>query len=263
VLFIPALDGRLYARDTATGESLGYSLTMNASICATPVVRGNVVYVVDLLGRVVAFDFAAKKSLWTVPTPTGVRAAPLLFGKGLLVLSTSGDVSFLKLEDGSPLMEPLRLEGSFACPPAVVDDDLLVFAAEEGTLFGFKPSTREIKWRKTIEDVRIKRTPPVQGPEIYVSRRPGHLIALDANTGAQVYVFEQTPNAARSPVWANRRILFVHDRMLTVFGPRTDGYGLAWTFQAKGRILGGPVVRGSAIYIGDDLGNLYRLEATD
>ena len=46
-------------------------------------------------------------------------------------------------------------------------------------------------------------------------------------------------------------------------GPRTDGYGLAWTFEAKGRILAGPVVRGNAIYIGDDLGNLYRLEATD
>lgn len=271
VLFIPALDGRLYARDATTGESLGYALTMNAGIYATPVVRGGIVYVVDLEGTVAAFDFAARKGgraevtpLWRASTPTGVRAAPLILGKGLLVLSTSGDVSFLKLADGTPLVPPLRIEGSsFACAPAVVDDDLVVLAAEEGTLIGFKPSTREIKWRKTIEDVRIKRTPPVQGPEIYVSRRAGHLIALDARTGTQVYVFEQTPNAARSPVWAERRIFFVHDKVLTVFGPRPDGYGLAWTFQAKGRILAGPVVRGSAIYIGDEQGTLYRLEATD
>ncbi|MFI5402182.1 MAG: PQQ-binding-like beta-propeller repeat protein [Planctomycetota bacterium] len=263
VLFIPALDGRLYVRNATTGESLGYILTMNAGIKATPVVRGNVIYVVDIGGTVAAFDLAKKETLWTKSTPTGVRAAPLLFGKGLLVLSTSGDVSFLKLEDGSSLMPPRRLEGSFWCAPAVVDDDLLVFASEEGTLFGFKPSSGETKWRKTIEDLRIRRTPPVQGPEVYVSRRPGDLIAFDANTGVQVYVLEQTPNAARSVVWANRRIFFVHDRVLTVFGPRTDGYSLAWTFQAKGRILAGPVVRGSAIYIGDDQGILYRLEATD
>jgi hypothetical protein len=160
-------------------------------------------------------------------------------------------------------MEPRRLEGSFSCPPAVVDDKLLVFASEEGTLHGFRLDTGKVAWRKTIEDLRIRRTPPVKGPEVYVSRRSGHLIALDARTSDQAYVFEQTPNAARSPVWANQRIFFVHDKILTVFGPRTDGYGLAWSFQAKGRILAGPVVRGSSIYIGDDQGNLYKLEATD
>ncbi len=263
LLYIPALDGRLYLRDATTGKPLGYALTMNAGIYATPVVQDGKVYVVDLEGTVAAFDIAARKAVWTVPTPTGVRAAPTVVGKGLLVLSTSGEVSYLSLKDGTPLMPRMRLEGSFSCPPAVVDDDLLVFAAEEGTLFGFKPSTREIKWRKTFEDVRIKRTPPVQGPQVYVSRRPGHLLAIDASTGEQVYVFEQTPNAARTVVWAERRIFFVHDRVLTVFGPRTDGYGLAWTFEAKGRILAGPVVRGNAIYIGDEQGSLYRLEATD
>jgi outer membrane protein assembly factor BamB len=144
-----------------------------------------------------------------------------------------------------------------------VDENLLVFASEEGTLYGYRPQSGKTEWRKTIEDLRVQRTPPVKGPEIYVSRRSGHLIALDAKSGDQVYFFEQTPNAARSVVWANQRIFFVHDRILTVFGPRTDGYGLAWTFQAKGRILAGPVVRGNAIYIGDDQGTLYRLEATD
>jgi len=263
VLFIPALDGHLFLRDATTGESLGYTLPMNAGIYATPAVRGNIVYVVDIDGTVVAFDHVARKTLWTRSTPTGVRAAPVIIGNGLLVLSASGDVSYLKLEDGSPLMPPVRFEGRFLCPPAVVEDDLLIFAAEEGTLIAFKPSTREIKWRKTIEEVRITRTPPVQGPEIYVSRRPGHLLAFDVNTGVQVYEYVQNPNAVRSAVYANRRIFFVHDKTLTVFGPRTDGYGLAWKFEAKGRILSGPVVRDNAIYIGDNQGNLYKLEATD
>jgi len=38
---------------------------------------------------------------------------------------------------------------------------------------------------------------------------------------------------------------------------------IALTFQAKGRILSGPIVRENGIYIGDDQGNFYKLEATD
>jgi outer membrane protein assembly factor BamB len=264
ILFIPSLDGRLFLRDARTGESLRYTVTMTAGIHAAPVVRGNIVYVVDLAGKVVAHDLTTRKSLWEKQTPTGVRSAPVVLGKGLLVLSTSGDLSYLDLDTGAPLMEPMRLDGSsFACPPAVVDDDLLIFAAEEGALMAFKPSTRKVLWRKSIDEVRIKRTPPVQGPEVYVSRRPGHLLAFDVNTSQQLYEYVQNPNAVRSAVYANRRIFFVHDRILTCFGPRQDGYGLAWTFQAKGRILSGPVVRENAIYIGDDQGSLYKLEATD
>ncbi|HEX5136089.1 MAG TPA: PQQ-binding-like beta-propeller repeat protein [Planctomycetota bacterium] len=263
VLCIPGLDGHVFFRDARTGDSLGYTLNMTAAIHATPAVRGNVFYVVDLAGSVVAHDVSTGRNLWTQQTPTGVRAAPVIVGKGLLVLSTAGDVSYLDLAKGTPLMEPLRLEGSFACAPAVVDDDLLIFGAEEGALIALKPSTREIRWRKPIDELRIKRTPPVQGPEVYVSRRPGHLLAFDVNTGLQLYEYVQNPNAVRSAVYANRRIFFVHDKVLTCFGPRQDGYGLAWTFQAKGRILGGPVVRDNAVYIGDEQGNLYKLEATD
>jgi outer membrane protein assembly factor BamB/tetratricopeptide (TPR) repeat protein len=267
ILFIPGLDGRLYPRDGKTGESLGYTLPLHAGtgIYASPVVHGNVVYVVDREGYVVAFDFATRKTRWTRQTPTGVRAAPVIAGKGLVVLSTSGDVSYLDLEDGTPLMDPVRLEGSFVCAPAVVDDDLLIFGAEQGSLIAFKLSKHEIKWRKDIEDLRITRTPPVQGPQVYVSRRPGQLFGYDVTSGVRVYEYVQNPNAVRSAVYANRRICFVHDKTLTVFGPQADGYGLAWTFEAKGRILAGPIVREkeNAIYIGDDQGNLYRLEATD
>jgi len=263
ILFMGALNGTLYFRDTTTGESLGYTLPVGASVLAAPVVKDGKVYVVNKEGTVVKFDPVRKDTVWTRQTPTGVRATPLVLGNGILILSVSGEVSYLSLKDGTPLMEPTRLEGSFVCPPAVADDDLLIFGSEEGTLIAFKLSTREIKWKKTIDELRIRRTPPVQGPEVYVSRRPGHLLAFDVNTGVQVYEYVQNPNAVRTPVYDNRRIFFVHDNVLTVFGPRTDGYGLAWKFEAKGRILSGPVVLGNAVYIGDNQGNLYKLEATD
>jgi outer membrane protein assembly factor BamB/tetratricopeptide (TPR) repeat protein len=262
-LFIPALDGRLFVRDAATGESLGYVFKLRAGIYATPVVHGGAVYAVDVEGTAAAFDIATRKTVWTHETPTGVRIPPLIVGKQLLVLTASGDVTFLGLGDGLPVLPPLRLEGSFRCPPAIVDENLLVFASEEGTLFGVRPATGKTEWRKSLGDVRIERTPPVRGREIYVSPKPGHLLALDVNTGEVVYEYWQNQNAARTMVWADRRIFFVHDRVLTAFGPRQDGYGLAWSFEAKGRILAGPVVRGDAIYIGDDQGSLYRLEATD
>jgi len=261
-VFVPGLDGRLFILDVKTGVLQSFQ-GLQKGIYATPTCEGGVVYAVDVGGMVGALEIGTWKTLWTRETPTGVRIAPLVHGGRLIVLSTSGDVTFLKLDDGSPVLPPMRLEGSFACPPAVVDENLLVFASEEGTLYGVRPDTGEIVWRRSLGDVRIRRTPPVRGREVYVSPRPGHLIALDASTGAVVYTYQQNQNAARSPVWAKPRMFFVHEQTLTVYGPRQDGYGLAWSFEAKGNILAGPVAIGDTIYIGDDQGSLYRLEATD
>jgi outer membrane protein assembly factor BamB len=58
-------------------------------------------------------------------------------------------------------------------------------------------------------------------------------------------------------------MFFANGPVLSAFAAREGGYGLAWSFKAKGRILAGPVVAGDAVYIGDAEGTIYRLEAND
>jgi len=56
---------------------------------------------------------------------------------------------------------------------------------------------------------------------------------------------------------------FLQSSTLSAFAPSQEGYALAWTFKAEGRIVAGPVVAGGAVYIVDDKGFVYRLEAND
>ena len=82
-------------------------------------------------------------------------------------------------------------------------------------------------------------------------------------TGAAIYEYDRNTAPARTTVQPRNRIFFVHGRTLSAYGPSASGYQLAWSFEARGNILAAPVVRGGAVYIGDDKGNLYRLEAND
>ncbi|MDH3592180.1 MAG: PQQ-binding-like beta-propeller repeat protein, partial [Planctomycetota bacterium] len=75
--------------------------------------------------------------------------------------------------------------------------------------------------------------------------------------------YAKTGEVARATVRPNGRIFFASGKTLSAFAPRVDGYGLAWTFHAEGQIQAGPVVSGNAVYIADEKGNLYRLEASD
>ena len=57
---------------------------------------------------------------------------------------------------------------------------------------------------------------------------------------------------------------FAIGKSLVAFARRQGGgFGVAWTFEAEDRVSAGPVVAGSAVYIGDEKGNLYRLDAGD
>ena len=60
-------------------------------------------------------------------------------------------------------------------------------------------------------------------------------------------------------------IYFAHGRELTAYArtAAADGYGLAWTFRAEARILVGPVQTQDAVYVGDEDGNVYRIDLDD
>ena len=83
------------------------------------------------------------------------------------------------------------------------------------------------------------------------------------STGSIYFRYRHTPLSARVVVAPKDREFAVHGRTLFAFGQTKDGYGPAWYFEARGKILAGPIVVDGAVYIGDDKGYLYRLEAND
>ena len=263
-LYVPALDGKLFVYN-ATSMKLLYHVTAPAAIHAPPLVEDGLVYVVDFEGNVFAFDprnGVPKEFLWTTMTPHGVRAAPVAQGEDLVILSGSGEVTVIRRRTGDVVLS-YTLKGRFSAAPAVVGSKDLVFASEDGWLFGVGRLTGDVLWSKDLPGTRITRTPPVKGRAVFVAPKPGELLAFDTRTGDEIYRTDRTSPTTQVAVLGTNRIFFANGQVLSAFAPGGDGYGLAWTFQAEGRILAGPVVEGDAVYIADEKGNLYRLEAND
>jgi len=260
--FLPSLDGKLFVCDASACRYVYTAFAKpKAGLYAAPAITDKIAYVADFKGNVYAFNYRTRKVVWEQQTPHGVRAAPVIQGKDLVILSSSGEVTVLKRSTGKVVIN-YRLSGNFSCAPAVAGSKDLVFASEEGTLYGVGRLTGDIAWEKNVES-RITRTPPVKGRAVLVSPNPGELVAFDTRTGDEIFRTKRDKSSRDQAVGATDRIFFVHGQVLSAFAPRSGGMGLAWTFEARSPILSGPVVAGESVYIGDEEGNVYRLEAND
>ncbi len=263
--FVPTLDGTVYMHRAATG-SVAYKLRLKNSegVAAKPLLRDGILYVVGKRGLTVAWDLRGKKpkTLWRKRAEGGtVRAVPVLQDGHVVVVTTTGEVTVFRAKSGQIVIR-YKVPGTFRCAPAAAGREDLIFASEEGRLFAVRRVTGNVQWQKDVA-TPLLRTPPVHGRAVFVSPQPAQLIAIDVNTGVQIYRYRQSSAAGRQQVEPKDRIFFSHGPTLTAFAPSQDGYALAWTFRAQGRIVAGPVVREDAVYIVDDKGYVYRLEAND
>ncbi|MGH7161988.1 MAG: PQQ-binding-like beta-propeller repeat protein, partial [Planctomycetota bacterium] len=153
------------------------------------------------------------------------------------------------------------LTGTFSAGLAATGDDIIL-GSEEGTLYCVGKLNGQVRWKRTL-DVPVKGALTVRGRYVFVAGKAGELLAVDNATGDVVPLDTGAGGASRGPVAATDRIFFATGNLLAAFAPRAEGYGLAWTFHAEGPIRAGPTVVGNAVYVGDEKGNFYRIEAND
>jgi outer membrane protein assembly factor BamB/tetratricopeptide (TPR) repeat protein len=261
LVFIPTLDGKLWALDGTAGKLLWHLKDFTGGIYATPVLADGRIYVADDSGHLSAHNLKTRKRVWKVAVPVGIRAQPVIQGDDIAVVSTAGEVTVLRRKDGKEVKR-YKLKGSFSRAPALAGKGDLIFPTEEGILICVERVSGTERWRKDLGAL-IPSTPEVRGRVAFVAPRAGLLVAIDIQTGDEISRYLDSPAAARTPVAATGRMFFANGPVLSAFAAREGGYGLAWSFKAKGRILAGPVVAGDAVYIGDAEGTIYRLEAND
>jgi len=258
-VFVPSLSGTLYALDVEAGKLVYKVPGREQAIDAPPAAAEGVIFYVDHEGTATAFDQESRTVRWTKPGLPAVYAAPLVLENRVILVSTGGEVVLLDTAKGDMVKRFTLPGGTYRCTPAIVGEDLL-FASEGGKLTRYDLRNDQVVWTEEWP-VRIRRTPPVSGGAVYLSPAPGELIVIDATAGRESYRFSNSPTAASITVSPNNRVFFAHDRTLSAFAPAKEGYGLAWSFEAKSPIVAGPVVHGNAVYLGDADGNIYRLEA--
>ena len=100
----------------------------------------------------------------------------------------------------------------------------------------------------------------MRGRSIFLPLKKDELIEIDTKTRDEIIHRTEVDNQGGTA--GSRRMYFAMGKTLVAFARRrVGGFGVVWTFEAEDRISAGPVVAKNAVYIGDEKGNLYRLDA--
>jgi len=261
-----SLDRKLYSFDVNDGKVRAAPLPwFRDSIYVAPILIGDILYIVDKSGTVIALNRNTRELAWKKPVETSYGVVegldPVVIGSDLVITTRDGSVTVLSLKDGSVLLR-FQVKGPLACAPSLVGTDRLVFASESGLLQCVTPANGLLVWPYNLKSV-IKRSLPVRVRAVFASPRPLELIAIDHLTGEVTARYRPTRANARAQVAATERMFFVHGRGLTAYASTRDSYAPAWTFEAEGVILAGPTEADGAVFIVDEKGVIYRLEAND
>jgi outer membrane protein assembly factor BamB len=261
--FIPTLGGNLHVFNAKTYKP-ETTIKGFKGLYASPVVDKGMLFVVDVDGNLFAYNTRTwapakrKRQLWWKKTAVGVRAAPLVHGPNVVLVTISGHVTILDKMSGDKVAE-YQLRGRFSTPPVVAGKNTLIFTSEDGTLYGVETLTGGEQWRHAVTG-SLRCCPEVRGRSLFLPLKEDELIEIDTRTRDEIIhtaeVDNQTAAAGTSPMY------FAMGQTLVAFARRrAGGFGVAWTFEAEARITAGPVTTEGAVYIGDEKGNLYRLDA--
>ncbi len=149
----------------------------------------------------------------------------------------------------------------------VADNDVVYASTITGRVFAIQIHQRQIKWHSNIGSPIVS-TPLIQNNVLITATFDSWIretkflgknlvLALDANTGEQIWELETDGEVFSSPVIAQDLIIVgtmnKNLQAMDMFG------NLKWTFKTQGEVWSSPSFNGDLIFAGSDDGYLYCL----
>ncbi len=212
---VGSVDGFLYALDAVTGEQ-AWRYRTRGPVLSSPAVIGDTVIFGSMDGRIYALSLTDGALRWRTEAGPGVQGGPTISGDLVLHGDDGARMRALRIDDGSVVWEREGRGRVVAAP--VARGDIAVFG--------------------------------LMGPSALRPPRHDYLVALEVQTGEQVWALNEAYSVLGSPVIGRERVFFVTvegylSRTVARAAQLTDGE-LLWD-----RTLGG-VVDSSPVLIGQD-----------
>lgn len=270
------LDGTAHWSKDLSGGAGRFDMYFGMS--STPLLDAGTLYVPLLHGNgqhVVAIDAATGEERWRIERPTDARAeclhaytSPVLFGRGdgaQLIVHGADYTTAHAPRTGKELWRFSGFHGDQYNPslrlvasPVVAGDLLVIPTAKNGPVFGLeprkasgeiKPDAAAVRWQLARNTTDVP-SPVVAGGIVYVVRENGFLIALDAQTGDELYA-ERVHGAPHrsSPVVADGKLFMVGmDGMVSVI-KTGRAYELLAQNAMDERTAASPVIVDRTLYL--------------
>ncbi len=237
-------------------------------------------YVTSPEGGCFCFEAATGKLLWQQKTGILLRAAPVVSGGRVFLLTTKNQLDVLDAVTGYPLWThhgvPEDLQFLGASLPAVSGDKVVV-CYSSGEIYQLNVKTGRVVWTYVMSpDMQITElskmsdivaSPVIQGGMVYIASSFQKTMALDMTTGSVVW--ERPVGGLQTPVILGQDLFLIEKDTLLRLDRRTGE--TLWLTKLTdrhqkadkpipSRLWFGPVLLNDALYVLSDRGDirLYR-----
>ncbi|MBI4764492.1 MAG: PQQ-binding-like beta-propeller repeat protein [Deltaproteobacteria bacterium] len=279
---------RFLDRNVSFKGEVRWSLAQSELVDSSPVVVEGVLYVGDHF-KVMALNVSDGKVLWTYPTTGPVNSSP----------AVAGDLLFLGLLDGRVLglnrhSGKLQWEfktGNFIIGSPTVVDGLLYIGSADRYLYALDARLGTLAWKEPAAGKMIQ-APAVRDTIVYAASDANKLYSLSGRTGARRLEFFLTGTMIDSPVVSPTIVYAVtlDGRLIALKHkarqyPWSHGLKIAWIQlwmlgfpvptpslqpgtlwgifpkERKGKFVSSPAVADDRLFVGDNRGRFYALDA--
>lgn len=277
-LYFGSTDGTLHSVDLRTGREV-WRQDLGAALASTPAVTGGLVVVGARGGALHGIAASDGSRVWTLETgddlalPWGhegwdyLTSSPAVMDGIAYWGSGDGHVYAVDTESGRALWR-FATGGRIRSTPAVVEGVVYV-GSSDGFVYAIEAGSGAERWRFETAGAslnagdfgfdrrQIYASPAVEGGEVFVGSRDASLYKLDAETGRQLWTFDE------ESAWVISSAAVTADRVYSARSSsgntraidRKTGAEL-WSHAAGSLVFSSPVISGTTLYIGEEDGDV-------
>jgi outer membrane protein assembly factor BamB len=265
-VYVGSDDGSIYALGAETGEKQ-WSTETEDRVSSSPAVVDGTVYIRNWAGSTYALDAADGSRQWVNEGDDGRRGYVIpVVADGTVYTPTSDGLAALDTADGSE-----QWTAAVPAPQSLslaLADGTLYYGTTDGLLALDGANGREL-WHANRGSTSFP-SPTVVDGVVYSGDRDHGIYALETATGDERWVFETNETVWSSPAVTDAAI----DSDGTSSGRTSYGasantvYALdaageeLWRVETEGSLQASPVVVDGALYVGDNSGYVYALDAS-
>ena len=268
-LFFGSDDGSLYALDAASGEPI-WSFATGGSVASSPALDEGRVFFGSDDGFLYALDAATGELAWqfevegVVDDETGIhksiRSSPALANSTVLVSSAqiggaSAELFFYSL-DSLTGAKRWEVQGMNRITTAALWQGTAYYGGV-GVFSGLDILTGSLVFSHSTEIVAAE--PAIAGNTILYTTEDGRLVALDAQTGGEIWVHETGSWFLNAPSAADGAVYLTSGDGFVASVDLTSGESL-WQIDTGVGITTAPVIYGGLVFVGCEDGRLLALQ---
>lgn len=199
---------------TQTAQPLGDEVRLAFGPNSDPAFDGEVLYIADSMGRVVAIELESGLELWACGAEKSISARPVYMDRTLISVSESGEVFAYDTQLRRPLWaEPFRTRGAILAPPVLTAQRRCYVVGGDSMLYCLRsPSGNEL-WRY-FAGVSLPTEPTVADGRVFLNVPGKGLVTLDAQTGAELEDFHYPQGQAYLGRVNDRLYILTADRRI-------------------------------------------------